>query len=307
VTDKDRSAKTREDARRGRGRRERADTPGACAGSGRGLLAVALAGVAVAGLALVAGAAAEEPTGAATSVTPQMPPIVARSIDFHGGEALRRSQVALTLRSKSGEYRITAWNDGATFDYVVTEPAAEGGRRVRFTNAGGDNEISEWRDGRRVELDAEAAARAERFVSARVYFPFLPFRLADPGVHFEDQGLERWGDLELHEVKVTFRPGSSAGAEDEYVYWFDPETGRMEQFAYSFAGGLRLRRALSFERHGGILLSDQENLGIDERGLSVDAVTPDFVAARMEPVSVVEVDDVEVTPRTEADREAPVE
>jgi hypothetical protein len=259
--------------------------------------------VLAAGASGAAAGAGRAPAEASTA----MPPIVAKAIEFHGGEALRRSQVALTLRSKSGEYRLTAWNDGETFDYVVAAPAADGERRVRFTNLGGENRVTEWIGGRPAELSGEAAARAERFVAARVYFPFLPFRLADPGVHFQDLGLRRWGERELHEVKVTFRRGSSAGAEDEFLYGFDPETGRMEQFAYSFAGGLRLRRAVSFERHDGILLSDQENLGVDERGLSVDQVTPDFVAARMEPVSVVEVEDVEVTPRTKADRAAPVE
>ena len=42
---------------------------------------------------------------------------------------------------------------------------------------------------------------------------FLPYRLNDPGVYKQDLGLERWGDRELHKVKVTFEPGSSNAAE----------------------------------------------------------------------------------------------
>ena len=55
---------------------------------------------------------------------------------------------------------------------------------------------------------------------------------------------------------MTFAAGSSTDAEDEYLYWFDPETARLEQFAYSFQGrpgGLRFRRLDNYRRVGGIL------------------------------------------------------
>lgn len=243
-------------------------------------------------LALALPAAAEAP-----AATTGLPPIVAKSIDFHGGEVYERHESALTLRSRAGASRIETWLDGELFDYTVTAPVQDGERRVRFTNREGANRVYEWREGVPVELAGEAAERAEAWLMARVYFPYLPFRLADPGVYFQDLGTERWGEGELHKVKVTFEPGSSPDADDEYLYWFDPETGRLEQFAYSFHtgnGGLRLRRATDFQRVGGILFSDQENLGVNGPGHTVDQVTPTFAAESMEPVSTVELDEIEV-------------
>jgi len=244
----------------------------------------------------------------------QMPPIVEKSIAFHGGDVAAHAETALTLTSLSGSSRIEAWRDGDLFDYTVTTPAAGAAqraadakieKRVRVTNRpDGDTRVYEQRRGKPVQLSGAAAERASRWLMARVYFPFLPFRLADPSVHFQDLGLERWGERELHRVKVTFRQGSSPDADDEYLYWFDPESGRMEQYAYSFhsgGGGLRLRRAVSFQRVGGVLFSDQENLGVEGKGFAVDQVTPEFAAEHMEKVSEVLLTDVSVQPLSPPD------
>jgi len=121
--------------------------------------------------------------------------------------------------------------------------------------------------------------------------------LGDPGVAQRDLGLESWGGRQLHRVKITFRAGSSTDAQDEFVYWFDPDNGRMEQFAYSFEGdpgGLRFRRLFNYRRVGGMLFFDQENLGIDADGLDIDQVTPEFVDRRMRLISTVTVDDLRV-------------
>ncbi len=100
---------------------------------------------------------------------------------------------------------------------------------------------------------------------------------------------------------MTFVQGSSTDADDEYLYWFDPETGRLEQFAYSFAGrpgGLRFRRLENYRRVGGILFCDQLNLGIEGPDLEVDQIAPEFVRDRMREVSRVELRKIEVQPLT---------
>jgi len=133
---------------------------------------------------------------------------------------------------------------------------------------------------------------------ARVYFVYLPFRLNDDSAIKQDLGMEIWNDRPLHKVKVSFVPGSSSGAEDEFLYWFDPETARLEQFAYSFSGdpgGLRFRTAFDYRRVGGILFFDQENRGVDGDGRSVDEIRPDSVAS-WDLVSTVTLHEIKVQP-----------
>jgi hypothetical protein len=245
-------------------------------------------------------AAAEEPA-------PGVVPIVAQSIAFHGGDLYDHADIAFTIVSKSGAFDAEVHQDGGMYRYAVTSETEAGRRTVIATN----DDVTVLLDGVAQPVPADRVQRLRDFVSARIYFPLLPYRLADPSVRQEDLGIERWptvddeggpgdGERRLHKVKVTFAAGSSTDAHDEYLYWFDPETGRLEQLAYSYTGGVRFRRAFNFRRVGGILFSDQQNVGIDWEdeadAVSVDAITPELVSSAMRQVSTVRIEDLSVQP-----------
>ena len=229
-----------------------------------------------------------------SSADPDLPDIVARAIEHHGGNLYGQSKISMTITSLSGSFRIDATRDGGRFEHVVTDPARDGRpeRRVQLTNDG----VQEWRGGDEIALDAEGERRARAFVDARVFFPLLPYTLRGGDIHFEDMGLETWEDRELQRVKVTFAPGTSNDADDAYAFWFDPETGRVEQFGYDFDNGLRFRKATSFQRVGGVLFSDQENYAVDGGKVPVDTLTTEYVAGSMRLLSRVMISDVTVEP-----------
>lgn len=219
--------------------------------------------------------------------------VVDRSIDFHGGERYQQSFIELEMCSKSGCYELGSRIDGGLFELEVEGPAAGYRRRARITN----DTVELWQEGAEIELSEADSRSIRNWVMARIYFVFLPYRLNDGSVLKQDQGSEVWGQRLLHRVKVSFVPGSSSGADDEFLLWFDPESGRLEQFAYSFAGnpgGLRFRRAFNFRRVGGILFFDQENWGVDGPGLAVDRITPDEVSG-WTLISTVTVDEIRVS------------
>ncbi len=92
---------------------------------------------------------------------------------------------------------------------------------------------------------------------------------------------------------------SSGDATDEYAYWFDPDTAQLVLFAYSYEGnpgGLRFRKAFNYRRVGGILFFDQENLGVDIEGLSVDQIDERFVSERLRQISTVTLQNFQVRP-----------
>ena len=220
-------------------------------------------------------------------------PIIDRAIAFHGGEIFRSSETELDMCSKSGCFDIRARRDGGLFELEVAGRSGDAHQRVKWSN----DRLEVWRDQQPVQIESPKRQKYMDWVSARTYFPFLPFGLNDPSVYKSDLGVERWHGRELHKVKVTFEPGSSTDASDEYMYWLDPETGRVEQFAYSFEGnpgGLRFRRAENHRRIGGLLFFDQENLGAAGDELRVDQITPDFVEQRMRAISKVELKEIEV-------------
>ncbi len=219
--------------------------------------------------------------------------IIDQAIEFHGGETFRSSETELDMCSKSGCFHIRARRDGGLFDFEVAGRAGDAHQRVRWSN----DHLEVWRDQEPIPIEPAKRQKYMDWVSARTYFPFLPFGLNDPSVYKTDLGKERWHGKALHKVKVTFEPGSSTDASDEYMYWLDPQTGRVEQFAYSFEGnpgGLRFRRAENHRRIGGLLFFDQENLGTAGDELRVDHITPDFVEQRMQAISNVELKRIEV-------------
>ena len=229
-----------------------------------------------------------------SSADPDLPDIVARAIEHHGGDLYEGSTISMTITSLSGSFQIDATRDGGQFEHVVTDPARDGRpeRRVELTNDG----VQEWRGGQELTLDAEGERRARAFADARVFFPLLPYTLKGGDIHFEDRGLETWDGRELQRMKVTFTPGTSNDADDAYTFWFDPETGRVEQFGYDFDNGLRFRKATSFQRVGGVLFSDQENYAVDGGKVPVDTLTPEYVAESMRLLSTVVISDVTVEP-----------
>ena len=220
--------------------------------------------------------------------------IVDRAIEHHGGDLFERSRVRLTVASRSGSFDVDATTDGARFEYVIRASEGSDGREYRRDNA--VLEVTEG--GEPMEMDETEQVRAESYVNQRMYFLFLPWKLNDPGTWKEDQGLEEWNGRRLHRVRVTFAAGSSDGADSAYLYWFDPETARLEQFAYDYSEGtgLRFRTLRNYRRVGGLLFYDADNYGLNTRegGLTVDDITPAYVAGELPLVSRIEHRDVQV-------------
>ena len=246
------------------------------------------------GLLLLALVACSTAPTEAVDTGPPVPAIVATAVEFHGGDVYEHSAISMTIASLSGSFQIAATREGGRFEYIVTGRAGQDQveRRVRLTN----DTVQEWRDGVESQLDAEGERRARAHVDARVFFPLLPYTLKGGDIYFEDLGLEHWEGRDLHKVAVSFTPGSSNDADDNYMFWFDPDTGRVEQFGYDFDGGLRYRKAVAFNRVGGILFSDQENYAIDGGRVPVATLSPEYVNENMELLSTVVLSDISVEP-----------
>lgn len=251
--------------------------------------------VAAALLAACAGPDPEpEPGPTSPPGTSERLDIVDRAIEYHGGELFEQSRVRLTVASRSGSFDVDSTTDGDRFEYLIRESNASDARQYRRDNT--MLEVTE--SGEPMAMDEVAQVRAESYVNQRMYFLFLPYKLNDPGTYKEDQGLEEWNGRPLHRVRVTFEPDTSAGAESAYVYWFDPETARLEQFAYDYSGGtgLRFRVLTNYRRIGGLLFYDADNYGLNtpDGGLTVDDISPAYVEDELPLVSQIEHRDVDV-------------
>lgn len=221
---------------------------------------------------------------------PDVPLIVSKALSFHGEEVFQTSSISMTITSLSGSFKIYSARERGDFEYTITDPRSK--RRVTLSNT----LVQEWHDGKKLQLDQEGERLARAFVDARVFFPLLPFTLRGSDVHFKDLGLDNWNGRNFHKVKVFFTPDTSNDADDNYMFWFDPDTGRIEQFGYDFNGGLRYRKAVEFIRAGNVLFSNQENYGIDGGRVPVETLSPSYVDEKMRLISSVELSNISVNP-----------
>ena len=264
------------------------------AGGGTGIPALLVLAAAALLAACTAPDPEPEPRPAPPPGTSDRLDIVDRAIEYHGGELFERSRVRLTVASRSGSFDVDSTTDGDRFEYVIRTANASDGRVYRR-----DNTMLEMTEnGEPMEMDEVAQVRAESYVNQRMYFLFLPYKLNDPGTWKEDEGLEEWNGRQLHRVRITFAAGSSAGADSAYIYWFDPETARLEKFAYDYSEGtgLRFRTLRNYRRIGGLLFYDADNYGLNtaDGGLTVDDINPAYVEEELPLVSRIEHRDIDV-------------
>ena len=235
-----------------------------------------------------------EPRPAPPPGTSERLEIVDRAIEHHGGELFEQSRVRLTVASRSGSFDVEQVAHGDRFEQRIRASNGSDEREYRRDNTA--LEVTEG--GQPMEMDETQHARAESYVNQRMYFLFLPYKLNDPGTYKEDQGLEEWNGRQLHRVRVTFQPGASDGADSAYVYWFDPETARLEQFAYDYSEGtgLRFRVLTNYRRIGGLLFYDADNYGLNtpDGDLTVDDINPVYVEEELPLVSQIELHDIDV-------------
>ncbi len=260
--------------------------------------ATVLAPLALVAAALFVACAGPEPQPAPRPAPPpgtsERLEIVDRAIELHGGELFEQSQVKLTVASRSGSFDVDSMVDGDRFEYRIR--ASNGSDEPEYRRDNMALEVTEG--GEPMEMDEAEHVRAESYVNQRMYFLFLPYKLNDPGTYKEDQGLEEWNGRRLRRVRVTFEPGASDGADSAYVYWFDPETARLEQFAYDYSegAGLRFRVLTNYRRVDGLLFYDADNYGLNTRdgGLTVDDINPAYVEEELPLVSRIELRDIQV-------------
>ena len=219
-------------------------------------------------------------------------PIVDRAIEHHGGARCQNARVKwlLTDPSEPGPISFESTHRGGQFDLRFRVDAKMNGkpftRQIHLTNT----TVEQSDNGEELELEEEDRKQATKDAQYIEYFPRLPCQLNDPSVRKEDLGLERWGKQELHKVKVTFDP-----AGEEFLFWFDPKTGRMQQFGYRAPGELRFHRAVEFHQVNGILFSDQEKFVKKGKRLKVELLTEKYVK-QMKRLGVAKLSKIEVEP-----------
>lgn len=168
------------------------------------------------------------------------------------------AEAAFAFRFRDKEYRYQRTNGRYTYERWWTDSTTNQVIRDVLDNDG----LVRYVDGQVAELTDKNRKAYANSVNSVIYFAFLPWALNDPAVIPTYLGRDTIRGELLDQVKIAFtKENGGDDAEDEYLYWFTPDTRQLKYLAYSEPGGKipRFREAYNERRVDGITIRDYRN------------------------------------------------
>ncbi|WP_179345276.1 DUF6503 family protein [Winogradskyella ursingii] len=218
--------------------------------------------------------------------------IIDKSIEVSGGEKFGNSDIGFKFRDKSYAAKR---NNG---DFLLLRAAVENSNDSIFdvlTNDGFRRFIND----EVAVLEDSIASNYTASVNSVHYFSVLPYGLNDKAVKKELIGEERIDNHAYHKIKVTFsETGGGEDYEDEFIYWINQETFKLEYLAYSYnesdGKGMRFRKAYNERYINGLRFVDYNNYKTEDKSVSLTEMGKAFEADKLTLLSTIQLNDVTV-------------
>ncbi len=139
---------------------------------------------------------------------------------------------------------IDAWNTMQTLSFTMTRP---NGKEITTTDLkrraeridtptytlgydGNDLWVSE-------KNDEEYKGNAKFYKGLMFYFYAMPFILGDDGIIYEDVAPLEYGGQTYPGVLISYESGIGVSPDDQYIVYYNADTGRMEWLGYTVTFG----------------------------------------------------------------------
>ena len=181
--------------------------------------------------------------------------ILNESIKAHGGELYNTAEYSFVFRGNTYQFA----NDGS--DYTYTKKTVKGDTTIfdvlnngLFTRA---------INGEEIELTEKQIAGGTGAINSVIYFATLPYKLQDKAVNTKYVDSIVIKDKNYDVLEITFaQDGGGEDHDDEYYYWINKDTKKIDYFAYNYSvneGGVRFRSAYNTRVVDGITFQDYVN------------------------------------------------
>lgn len=203
-----------------------------------------------------ASAPAAAPTKTPTkTLDPAAVDLLDRAYVAHGGTRYDKARYAFTFRDK--RYKFISEDGHQVYSRTYQEDdemiydGIEGGEFLRKV------------DGKSKELTAKETAVGYEALNSVIYFATLPYKLRDPAVNLYAAGTAAIKGKKYDVLKVNFdQEGGGVDHDDNFMYWINQETDRIDYLAYDYKtnkGGVRFRSAYNPRVVAGVLFQDYVN------------------------------------------------
>lgn len=216
--------------------------------------------------------------------------IIDRAIEAHGGKLYEKARISFDFRDR--HYKIL--KTPTRFEYS-REFRDSTGLVLDVLN---NDRFVRTVDGNEVGVTEERKRAYTNSVNSVAYFVFLPYGLNDPAARKQWKGETELEGQVYDIIEVTFdEEGGGEDFEDEFLYWINRESHRMDYLAYSYhteGGGVRFRKAINPRTINGILIQDYENYQPKDKRISLESMEKLYKAGQLELLSEIISENVEV-------------
>ncbi|MGB0295052.1 MAG: DUF6503 family protein [Flavobacteriaceae bacterium] len=220
--------------------------------------------------------------------------LIDQAIESHGQELLKTHDVVFRFRDKL--YKLQRSKNGYIYErsFVqdndsITDQLYSDGVFARSVN------------GQSVILADSLALSYSNSLNSVMYFFQLPYVLNDPAAIKRFRGTAIIEGRPHFVVAVTFeQERGGTDYEDEFRYWFDAQTLKMNYLAYSYhtnGGGVRFRVATNPKDHQGLWVQDYDNYMPKSANTPLDSLPRLWQTGALEKVSRIAQEEVWVLAR----------
>lgn len=181
--------------------------------------------------------------------------IVNLAIEAHGGDLYTKADYSFTFRDKKYRFK----NNGSNYEY--SSEGQKGDSLIKDVMV--NNDFTRNINTKKQNLTPEDAGKYGESLNSVIYFATLPYKLQDASVHkkYIEQTTIKGKQYDV--IQVTFgQDGGGKDFDDEYMYWINTETHKMDYFAYNYQvndGGVRFRAAFNPRAVAGVTFQDYIN------------------------------------------------
>ena len=181
--------------------------------------------------------------------------IVNAAIEAYGGDLYKKADYTFTFRDKKFRFK----NNGS--DYEYSSEIKKGDSLIKDVKI--NNDFTRFVNAKKLNLNSEDSGKYGESLNSVIYFATLPYKLQDASVQKKYVEETTIKGKKYDVIEVTFgKDGGGKDFDDEYHYWINKETHKIDYLAYSYhvnEGGVRFRVAYNSRVVGGITFQDYIN------------------------------------------------
>lgn len=213
--------------------------------------------------------------------------ILNEAIAAHGGELYRTAHYSFVFRGNTYQFK----NEGSNYEY--TKVTVKGDSTITDVLTNGD--FKRMVNGIKMTLEDEAIAKGTGAINSVIYFATLPYKLNDEAVNVSYLDTVRIKNKNYDVLEITFnQEGGGEDHDDQYFYWVNKETKKIDYLAYNYKvnkGGVRFRSAYNKRVVDGITFQDYVNYKA-EVGTPLKNLPALYEANELEELSKIETENV---------------